>query len=852
MMEIRNIVEEAIKKEMPFLAKIKIDSGNFCPTNFITSQLLPYLFFTNTDDNNFRIIPIFLNRKEDITLLPVFYSLALFRNYSQYFLNLKEFKDIEFSSYNAPEIRDLDSKVGRIEAINFSAQNFVIRTGKGQKEFINFNQIDWYERQNRGTGYFRSTEEYFNSISNFNKTFKIRENPLELISYMDEKKFIESNKYQAAVFFTNDLSLLKTDFYRDFTINKKTFFETIPTSIMNYNHPNCNFESANGTRSALGKKVTKMKEFLIFSSFKNYKSFDEIKKTKDWVNTIIFDFTKDLKDLDNVLKIIDSQYKSRLDNGEIKDIYLIFNEKDLDVGYKIIEKRICIYPFLLNYEQKMHFEERTSTDKYKVEQITAFDGNKEFNLLISLAKEFCKEVHIISLYKDLLVNLFEIKTRYYSFYSKESLALQIKILKDFIFVVEENILTNPNYRDKFRQFHNTLELISENLNNEKLNGIKRIFKSSDKVLIVSFNANADDLLNLKKELVNDDISVVNPKDLKHPLNDLNKYDSAYIVNSNTEFRYASVLNRLCNNVTFILTQEEFNKLKSIENSTLIKQFANDKKLLDVLNIQSEDREILSLPTEIQSSNNPKIVEESLNSSELFDLDGFVKNIIYENSNNNIYKSYKEKNTENVVVIFTDETSLTVSKSKYFFIYKENINTLKDCHVQAKELENDDMVFLLRHDSDEFEKLLWEVASLNPELKEYLEKDKKWRIKISDYIIENNMSYHDFCIELENVGFHISSAALSTWIKNDIIEPQGLKKLLYSLFCLNIISETEIDDYLKVIKTVKKLKTRLPYELKKIHVADLNDIGYHTDYEFRELIEKMYRFMDIKTVSLVIK
>jgi len=70
--------------------------------------------------------------------------------------------------------------------------------------------------------------------------------------------------------------------------------------------------------------------------------------------------------------------------------------------------------------------------------------------------------------------------------------------------------------------------------------------------------------------------------------------------------------------------------------------------------------------------------------------------------------------------------------------------------------------------------------------------------------------------------------------------------------MNIISDDEIDEYVKVIKTVKKLKTRLPYELKKIHVAELNDISYHTDYEYRELIEKMYRFIDIKTVSLVLK
>ena len=59
--------------------------------------------------------------------------------------------------------------------------------------------------------------------------------------------------------------------------------------------------------------------------------------------------------MESVLNTIDEIYYEPLSNGDLKDIYLLFNEKDLNNYQSIINRGIGNAPFLLNSEQKKKF-----------------------------------------------------------------------------------------------------------------------------------------------------------------------------------------------------------------------------------------------------------------------------------------------------------------------------------------------------------------------------------------------------------------------------------------------------------------------------------------------------------------
>ena len=98
----------------------------------------------------------------------------------------------------------------------------------------------------------------------------------------------------------------------------------------------------------------------------------------------------------------------------------------------------------------------------------------------------------------------------------------------------------------------------------------------------------------------------------------------------------------------------------------------------------------------------------------------------------------------------------------------------------------------------------------------------------------------------------SNQAIMTWINGDVYQPRNLNKLFNALGELGVVPKHLQDNLINAIRTTKKLKTRLPHELQMRHIAELNDLQYFSDYEFPELSKKIYDFMDIKTISLIIK
>ncbi|MFW6272227.1 MAG: hypothetical protein ACOC2U_00390 [bacterium] len=839
-MSIKEIINERIEKEIPFLRKVQFASQLKQDSNFISSRLLPYLFYSNTINEEARIIPVFLSEKEDMLRLPLFYALGIFKSYADHFLSDKNFQNQDLISKDI-NIQALDSDICKLKTIDYTSNDIVLKTGRGELKYYEFGDSERLRYKNSQTNYIKHLEKIFGEIEEYKKTIKIGNNPLKLIQEMDSQSFRSNNYFHGALYFTNNLKLLE---FKDFTINNESFFNTIPTSKMEIEDGKINFTRMGDRRRKVGKQVNKIEEFLIFTHLNNYKGFFEIKKEKKWLDTLMFDFTEDLKNLENVLDTIRNQYQEPLKKNVIKNIFLLFSEKHLDAFYKIKQAGINTTQFLLKREMKKELLNNKDLLEPKVIQCSSNELNKKFKHCENILRKFCSRVHLINLVDSLLKPFFNIKKRYFSLYNKDELFEQITFFENSLSDIKSNFFPTSEFDDDFSVIYSLLEDLKNNLINRKIEKLKKYI--SDKNLrycIISYNDEEEDKEFVKNFVENENIEFKNPKDIKYPFTFLKNYDTVFILNLTRELSYLISMNLFPNNVYLLLDSFEYKLYEKTK--TYVSNISRENELFELLNIDYTPKK------EEHISEN---VTNDIEDTREFNLESFVNSVLKTNQNIKLYnKTLREKETESIMLFFEDGTSLKVNENKYFFIHKENIQSLSECHVKAKNLTRGDIIFLFKRDSVEFEKLILEVAEEDyPEIKNLLNLDMKWRNKIKEYIEKEVFSIENFRSILNRKGYSIkSNQAIQTWLNNDVYQPRNLNSLINIISELGILTENEIDDVIKAIKAVKALKTRLPNELAKIQFAELNGLEYNSNFEFPELTEKIYQFMDIKTISLII-
>ena len=839
---LKSIIEQKVEENLSFLRKIEFDSQVINEGDFISNSLLPYLFFTNTIDKNYRIIPIFLRKDEDIVHLPLFYALALFKLYSEDFLGSLNFTNKNFQSQEI-NLNDLDGDISSIIGVDYVANNFVIKAGKGNIKYLDFNFVDTLENKNRYTGYYRKLEPLITSVKKYLDSVRIGKNPLELIQNMASNNFKSKQQNHGALFFTHNPRFLKSSEFKDFTINKVPFLDTIPASRVDYRLGDINFERLGSRRCKAGKEINKIKEFIAFTSLDYYDSYLEIKEERGWLNTLIFDFTKDTTCFRDIIQTISTDYSSYLDAEGIKDIYMVFNEKDIPLFRDIDLDDVNYSPFLLSLDQKKELLDSLYLNEVELVGFDIVDFNNEFKHVGNILREFCKSVHLSDLFSAVLAPFYQIKKRFNSFYDENDFRGQLKSFKDEILKIQGDWFYSSEWKEKIEFIYSFIDRLQEKLNNDKLFYLldKQITKTSN-VCVVSYNDDDNDHDYFRSVTGLSEVDFYNPNSLKNVLTLFEKYEYVFAFNSSRDLSYICSLNLFSNNIYLLHNTNEKRIYQSIKENKLVAKLSDESKLSEVLNINRKTN----------NQHQEQIKNDSIEDEEEFDLDVFVQEILKENKGNKIYKYDSRVNRDIVTLFFKDGSSMSVSSSKYFFIHKEDLAVLKDCHVKAQDLEEGDILFVLKHDSEEFEKLIWKVAEDYPEIETILKDDQEWRRCIEDYIYQNNITKDDFSDRLKSLGYSIGGAAISTWMSSDVYQPRNLEKLITVLSELEVILMNKKDDYLTAIKTAKKLKTKLPHELQKLYIADLNDLDYTSNYEFPELTKKMYQFMDIKTISLIIK
>ncbi|MCF8226009.1 MAG: hypothetical protein K9J30_09030 [Bacteroidales bacterium] len=847
MMNIKSIIDERTAYEMPFLRRIRINSQLMDDSDFISAKLLPYLFYTNTTDNKYRIIPVFLRKKEDVVWLPLFYSLALFKTNADTFLNGLNFSNLKFPDQPV-RILDDDNNVCQLKAVNFTSSEIILKSGSGKLKYYDFDEAPLLELYNNRVAYGKNLDSVFNRIKKYNSSVRIGKNPLELVQKMNSHEFDLNNKFNGALFFTHNPGLLKSEEFKDLTINEIPFLNSIPASRMSVENGLISFKRLGSNRSTAGRQINQIKEFLVFSRFDNFNEYFVIKQERPWLNTLIFDFTRDQKELENVLNAIKDNYLKPLTEGKIKDIYLVFNEKDLHSYNYILKSKLDNFPFFLNSEAKKHFlSSKAGMHEPEAKLVNIPDLSSDFKEAIRIARGLCKEVHIINLIDPLVKPLFELKKRFNSFYNPDSLEEYLYSVQASLNEIRNTWFTGKEYENIFNFLFAFLDKIRASRGNEKLYLITNTdIRLEEKTGIVSFNENQDDMDFLKAMMHLEGIEFMNPRNIQNPLTELEKYANVFVLNSTRELSNAICANSFKSNVVLILNKTEHDQYDKNKNCWLIRNLSSREKLYDILNLDYEE------------GSNPEVISAKPETDETdqmeFDLDSFIRDVMKEKEINQVYKNYdRTREIDSIILFFRDGTSVTVNESKYFFIHKEDPKILKECHVQARDLKVDDIIFLVMHDAEEFEKLIWQIAEEQPEIKKLLDQDMKWRKNIDSYLRENKITKSSFRALLKENGFNIGSdQAIHTWVYGDVYEPRNMETLIDVLCNLGILVESEKDETLISIRAVKKLKTRLPGELQKMNIANMNDLIYTSDYSFPELLEKMYKFLDIKTISYIIK
>jgi hypothetical protein len=840
-MKIKEIVSDRIENELFFLSKINFDFQFKEDSNYISNALLPYLFYTNAIDNNSRIIPVFLHKREDIIRAPLFYALSIFKIYADNFINNKNFTNQSYKDKDI-NILALNGSVCKLKSINYTSQDIILDTGSGLQPY-DFKDSEILKQKNSRTNYIKNLKNIFKDIEAYKKSIRIENNPLKLIREMNSTEFRRKNTFHGALFFSKNSKFLNSKDYKDFTINGEKFLNTIPTSKLDLKEGEMNFTRMGDRRKEAGKQINEIEEFLIFTHMDNYKGYFEIKKEKNWLDTLIFDFTDNLKDLEDVLNTIKNDYKESLNNKDIKNIFLLINEKNLN-AYKTINRTgLNNTPFILNREQKKNLLSNNNFLEPKIIQCSLNELNKKFKQAEKIIKNQCSQVPMINLVDSVLKPFFEIKKRYFSFYNKNELIQKINSFEDSLKKVKSEWFPTSEFYEDFLVLFSLLKELKENLTNSKVESLKELITDTNlKTCIISYNDNEQDKQFLRNNLEPVNIEFINPRNLKHPLSDLKKYDNVFILNLNRELSYVTSLNIFPNNVYLLLDSYETKIYEMTKN--FIGNISSEKVLSEVLNIEYKNNEEDPI----------KLVADEIQESHEFNLDVFIDSVLKSNQNNNLYnESLKEKNTESIMLFFEDGNSLKVNENNYFFIHKEDIVSLKECHVRAKDLTTGDILFLFNRDSDEFEKLIWEIAEDYPKIKDLLNLDLKWRENIREYIEKEGISIDEFRKILNREGHRIqSSQAIQTWLNNDVYQPRMFNSLVNILSELDILTEVDLEQVKEATKTVKALKTRLPSELAKIQFAELNGLEYKSNFEFPELTKKMFRFMDIKTISVIVK
>lgn len=616
-----------IRQSYEELKNLEVSIDNQRVKGNLYNLLTPFLAFTNSLDNQNRIISFYTREgSKQQKLLPFYIGIS---NYYKIYHDIK--KDYSSSDFDTttlemklnavermfpkefPYLRKkwvfngLKVNLERNNKIYFSIKSIekrpLVRAPQLQDLLHNFNRI-------RGINISEITiavdelQEYLNSFLVENKKFlefnKINEGGLEEIDIKNIVKLgtkVNIRPSSVVLLFTNKTKYKQL--IKDVKINNSPISKLIPVAEIKI--------SRKGNFSIHQDDFEDINPIIYFCSSEYYMGWSVIIEEigLNHVNTIVFDdfdYTlrkesrNDFLDFDSFTnELIDAQSKSI-----IKDVYFLQKDYSFELDKILKQFNIDSYPWLINHKERRSLNGKAGLTgpNFKVYPISSelsyiFWVNFK-NLTRQLTDEI-NETYDIEFKAELLSVIkqgYQLLDRLNSFYSPEKLVLDYN---SFIHKLKglKYQLNSVSFNNKLRDLD--IDLDRELFNSNKLNVIVELIQKNeiaDDILIVSKNQNEFDKEFVRHFLIektNVSCSFIHIDDLEY---DLTKhYKNAFYLSYSGKFTKSIFLTNFCSKQHIILNRKmEYGYFKYCfeQYGPIIEDLSNfDNKLL-LLNLEDQE------------------------------------------------------------------------------------------------------------------------------------------------------------------------------------------------------------------------------------------------------------------------
>ena len=846
-MNYRDELFEKINDEFPEL--IRINASLKEQFNFVNSNLLPFLFYQNSKVQSSSFINVYTAGNNALRALPLAVVLGFIKPEIDRLLSDKDFAN--FIPAHCININH-NGTVSLLEKVNYSTREIIIKDGGGKRSCIAFsNLVLWKNRYTYGTEssfIIDRIKEYLSLCQN------VSVNPL---SIPFEGKIRPKS---GVVVFTNKSkfkSILNSLMFKDgSTLKKYVNIQELRVD-MNARRE----DSRKYVPLSQHRKVCSQIPLIIIAQSLDRGLLKEIKEDYPHITTVVFDeFEKLTEEVDLIRK-------------QALSLNLNLFTIQRDSFCSNFSRLSSASHWLLNYGQKVLLNEQKE-DRIDLSVCVARDikfnelfikGRQVFELLKNLWEE-CPSGFDFS---KLVADFWKLHKRLNSFYDLSVFKKSVGELRMEIDELEKGF-DSVVYKDRFRETYAYLDSISLNEVSVKQRMFEDEINGESLLIVANFFEDAD-RLSLERELKlrHPRLKVIHFRDYKEEAEINRIYDTALFCNFFGEYRTLLFLRKYGHKTVLVLNNKEYDDFRvqceKMEKVTgRLSSEANIMKLLKCEDFRSEgcaNYSINGFQVNYKGEGERKYSEstgtENPSDLEIITLDRLFQKLYSEKTANGNFRYLPVGDRTKTIIYLDDGACMEVDSVKRFYAFfeesleKSSIKS-RDLKIEAARIKEGMSIFRLKG-REELEEIIDKVLQrLDVRARNIYEHQKLWRDAIRDYMLNENLSSRDFVERLQSWNFNIvSPVTVDNWLEGITDVPNNFNSLLNILYDNGILATAVPQKIiLKETQLYGRLKELAPKEVFRIYINQLRSIPYETDFNIPELIERVYDFVDIRTVCFV--
>ncbi|HEV7346874.1 hypothetical protein [Telluribacter sp.] len=855
------LITQIIQTYFPDLANTYFSINNNTTPTFTERYLLPYMIYNNSVNPQNRVIGLYLPEDYNIVNLIPFY--IIMGKYRKALNNTQHGFTNQYYTLGQKQVV-YKGNICSITSVEFINRQITITSGIGhiiKMTFTNLYQLQWE---------YRSAHDVRDLICSFKKIDKAVEG--NIFNFPIPPTYDE---YEGAIIFTNTSkfeSLLQNVKVSDSDLRKHLNIQKVV-----FSPDEIKFQLLSNTRKTGNKPVSIL--IARHDAFRAYEAIIEAGNGDlDHIKTIIIDGFDELSDrwnksdrLNEEYRWLNDNYFERVYNHHLNNIYLITKNNNLYIHDRLINLQINYTPWLLNPVEEQILNNGANANLEANIVVTNIgciryeDLNRRITNLLYRWRILAQESFCNGEVLKPISCLNELSTKLNSFYDPDSFTVfrdsflstldQIQIRwfangQDYNIIIETQSLINDIFNIPEYFVNYKLQCISDLVANMNING---------SICIVSDNTNMDD-----KRWIEGRLNAICPnisatcyhKSKLHNINSNNDIvpTAIFYLTSNRKLVGTVSSNILANRQVFVLDSRSY--------SFTMRTLRRHRHLqVEVGNINTK-HELLGVEVP------PNMQVDEMN--ELIPIDYRWHDIDNANDGNNnpndidgpdddyedpvddldispIIPITPRGPVSMCIMLFDDNTSITVPLNRNFFIYEDSdfkdVDKLMKPTIQLKEGDQ----IITTKSGVHAKELMEQSLKKNPNFRQIIKLDERWRLQIKNYL-GNSMDVEYFCKKLKEHGFIIGPAAVVNWIDNETRRPDNFKKLLLTLNIVGIIDINDINSLDKANSELKSIQIKFIRTAMQKLIAQLNGIHLEEDEVFTNtLLDEFINHIEIKKI-----